>query len=359
MRLFIVFAAVVFHMVMSQEESLNGQCHENDHECLSKTELSIESDAPAGVKIAKGSNKEGRPPEVSLTDCSDRHQQCIQFERQGECNNNPGWMIVNCPKSCKACHLRDAKVRCQRATLNISTEPIYKPGDLNWMFANIAEEFPHYGITVISQSPWIVTFDNFLTDEETDALIATNEGNWERSTDTGSVNEFGETGRVLSTGRTSSNAWCRQNCLENPHVQNVVRKIEEVTKVPRDNYESFQVLQYEVGQRYNMHHDMGERQNLLACGPRILTFFLYLSDVEEGGETAFPLLGHAVKPRKGKALLWPSVMDDNLEQQDPRTNHEAKAVIQGKKYAANTWIHLYDFEKSNLWGCTGTFDQLE
>jgi hypothetical protein len=57
------------------------------------------------------------------------------------------------------------------------------------MFANIAEEFPHYGITVISQSPWIVTFDNFLTEEEADALISTNAGNWERSTDTGSVNE--------------------------------------------------------------------------------------------------------------------------------------------------------------------------
>ena len=35
------------------------------------------------------------------------------------------------------------------------------------------------------------------------------------------------------------------------------------------------------------------RQNLLACGPRILTFFLYLSDVEEGGETKFPFLGHS------------------------------------------------------------------
>ena len=31
----------------------------------------------------------------------------------------------------------------------------------------------------------------------------------------------------------------------------------QVTRVPRENYESFQVLQYDVGQRYNMHHDMG------------------------------------------------------------------------------------------------------
>ena len=76
-----------------------------------------------------------------------------------------------------------------RSAINISTEPIYKPGDLNSMFANIAVEFPHYGISVLSTSPWIVTFDNFLTDEEADALISTNEGNWERSTDTGSVNE--------------------------------------------------------------------------------------------------------------------------------------------------------------------------
>ena len=77
-----------------------------------------------------------------------------------------------------------------RAALNISTEPIYRPGDLDQMFANIEVEFAHYGITVISTSPWIVTFDNFLTDEEAEALISTNEGNWERSTDTGSVNEY-------------------------------------------------------------------------------------------------------------------------------------------------------------------------
>ena len=100
------------------------------------------------------------------------------------------------------------------------------------------------------------------------------------------------------------------------------------------------------------------RQKLLSCGPRILTFFLYLSDVEEGGETVFTNLKLKVKPKRGRALLWPSVQDGNPEEQDPRTNHAAAAVIKGKTYAANAWIHLYDFTKSNLWGCTGAFDYI-
>jgi prolyl 4-hydroxylase len=100
------------------------------------------------------------------------------------------------------------------------------------------------------------------------------------------------------------------------------------------------------------------RQKLLSCGPRILTFFLYLSDVEEGGETVFPTLDIKVKPKRGRALIWPSVLNDNPEEQDPRTTHAAAPVIKGKKYAANAWIHLYDFAKSNLWGCTGAFDYL-
>lgn len=182
--------------------------------------------------------------------------------------------------------------------------------------------------------------------------------NWERSTDSGSENEFGEAGRVLSKGRTSSNAWCRQNCLDDPHVQNVMAKMEEVTFIPWDHYESLQILQYEPGQFYNTHNDMGPRQIRLSCGPRILTFFLYLSDVEEGGETGFPNIGIKVTPKKGRAVLWPSVLNHDLSMQDSRTNHQAHPVVRGTKLAANAWIHLYDFQKSNLWGCTGAFDYL-
>jgi hypothetical protein len=34
------------------------------------------------------------------------------------------------------------------------------------------------------------------------------------------------------------------------------------------------------------------------------------------------------------------------------------SVHSGTKFAANSWIHLYNYEVPNLWGCTGTFDEL-
>jgi prolyl 4-hydroxylase len=37
------------------------------------------------------------------------------------------------------------------------------------------------------------------------------------------------------------------------------------------------VLRYEKGQHYGVHHDYGAEDVKLSCGPRILTFFLYLS----------------------------------------------------------------------------------
>lgn len=80
--------------------------------------------------------------------------------------------------------------------------------------------------------------------------------------------------------------------------------------------------------------------------------------MEEGGETAFPRLNISVHPKKGRALLWPSTLNANPEVQEPRTVHAARPVIRGTKYAANSWIHLYNYAKSNLWGCTGAFDDL-
>lgn len=56
-----------------------------------------------------------------------------------------------------------------------------------------------------------------------------------------------------------------------------------------------------LGQYYRVHHDMypHPHHKELGAGPRTLTVFLYLSDVEEGGETGFPKLNISVEPKKG------------------------------------------------------------
>lgn len=58
------------------------------------------------------------------------------------------------------------------------------------------------------------------------------------------------------------------------------------------------------------------------------------------------------------ALLWPSTLDEDPSSIDYRTYHAALPVIKGVKYAANSWIHLYNYHVPNLWGCTGSFDEL-
>ena len=49
------------------------------------------------------------------------------------------------------------------------------------------------------------------------------------------------------------------------------------------------------------------------------TFFLYLSDVEEGGGTKFDL-GFTVQPKKGKAVIWPATHNERPFVQDPKPN---------------------------------------
>lgn len=74
-----------------------------------------------------------------------------------------------------------------------------------------------------------------------------------------------------------------------------------------------------------------------------MTVFLYLNDVEEGGATAFPELNLTVVPKAGRALLWPSVLNEQPSKIDWSTEHEAMEVTRGTKYGANVWFHLKPF----------------
>ena len=71
--------------------------------------------------------------------------------------------------------------------------------------------------------------------------------------------------------------------MQNKVVSALTDRIAEAMEAPVDNFETFQVLRYLKGQQYVNHHDSNDEDVLDLAGPRVFTFFLYLSDVEEGG----------------------------------------------------------------------------
>ena len=292
------------------------------------------------------------------------------------CQSSPGYMALNCPKTCKMCHLRNAEARCGPLQ---NDNVAMRPGDLDRLFSNLTstpvEEFDEdgsvsysdsefvwtgrnnrpYTIHKLSSSPWIVVIDNVLTGEESDQIIEiAHSVGFIASTTTGEVDVEGKINRRMDRDRTSSQAWCQGSCDTEPLINTLYDRISEITTVPADNFEHLQMLKYEETEFYAAHHDLlGLDPVISACGPRILTFFIYLSDVEEGGETNFPELNMAVVPKKGRAVLWANVLDKDLETQDNLTKHEAKPVIKGRKYGANSWIHLKNYREVNLWACSG------
>ena len=86
-------------------------------------------------------------------------------------------------------------------------------------------------------------------------------------------------------------------------------------------------------------------------GPRVLTAFLYLNDVEQGGGTNFPDLDITVMPKAGRILLWPNVLNENPLRRDDMTHHQALPVEEGIKYGANAWLHLRDFKTDYANNC--------
>eukprot|EP01083_Nonionella_stella_P016195 45293_1 len=299
-------------------------------------------------------------------DCQDKLKECKYWKNAGECLRHPGYMVINCARTCKYCHLQsNYALRCpMNEEYMRQTRVLPKPGDLNQMFENIVSHYNmhknqteddgviEWDLEILSHDPWILRFDNFFTEDEANGIIEA-AGKFERSTDVGQKDETGHFAKVTSTSRTSKNAWCHERCWNHPMVQKVMTRVENLLNISNDNSEHLQILEYKKGQYYKTHHDYIPNQLKMSCGPRILTWFMYLSDVEEGGGTYFPRLKLLNPPKLGRVVFWPSVLDTDASVIDRRTYHEAQAVVKGVKYGANAWYHLYNFQEPNLWTCTG------
>mmetsp|Transcript_16257 Transcript_16257/g.18411 ORF Transcript_16257/g.18411 Transcript_16257/m.18411 type:complete len:509 (-) Transcript_16257:133-1659(-) len=225
-------------------------------------------------------------------------------------------------------------------------------------------------LTQLSQSPRVFSVDNFMTPEEMESIL---EYNRERV----KPSEVGLSGWRDST-RTSSTSWDNRS----PTARVILRRAYDVIALQKEtqNGDSVQILRYENNEWYKPHVDWFNEKSYDDYDPtvnngtnRFVTVFLYLSDVEEGGHTVFPLstthegyngerLVHdgtvntpgyihnddakwvcntsssalRSNPKAGNAVIFYSQGPSG--ELDPYSLHGGCPVIKGVKWSANVWI---------------------
>jgi len=148
-------------------------------------------------------------------------------------------------------------------------------------------------------------------------------------------------GAKIDPVRTSSALELR--LAEMDVVTEIVRaRISAATGLPEAIFEIPQVMHYQVGQEFMLHHDAldpdyaGHQADLACRGQRMGTFLIYLNDDFEGGETVFPKVGLSHRGGAGDALFFANVLPDGHS--DPLALHAGKSPTSGEKWIFSQWI---------------------
>ena len=177
-------------------------------------------------------------------------------------------MRIACPRMCGFCPGHSGRVppvppdaRCRRDNHSAAVPK----GALSPLFERLLRDFPEFTPVALSTDPYVVELHDFVTPAEAAAFQRVCKPHFERSL----------AGDQLNPVRTSFQCWCNfPGCFMDEDVHRVTRRINHVTGTNFDNGEDIQIVRYEPGQFYKVHHD----QNTAVWapqGPRVLTFFMY------------------------------------------------------------------------------------
>jgi prolyl 4-hydroxylase len=184
--------------------------------------------------------------------------------------------------------------------------------------------------------PLIETFEDVYAAEECEYIIALGEGLLQKSV----TLRPDVPGEVKSDIRTSSDHEF-YTFQEDFALRWLQWRMLNLLQVPLHQAEQLVLLRYVPGEEYKPHRDylppsargMGTHPDL--PGQRVHTAFCYLSDVEAGGETDFPLLNVRISPQRGRVVHFLNVLADG--EPDARTLHAGMPVIAGTKWLATLW----------------------
>ncbi|KAF2899667.1 hypothetical protein ILUMI_06507 [Ignelater luminosus] len=187
----------------------------------------------------------------------------------------------------------------------------------------------------IYDNPKLVVYHNVISNATTEVIKNLTKSKLERA-DT--VDKSGEHKKV--NYRISKSAWLTDK--ESEHVDKLSKRIHHMTGLSMESAENLQVVNYGIGGHYRAHFDFALAKDVrtpgeIKYGERLATVLFYLSDVKQGGYTAFPSINVLIKPKKGSALFWYNLNSNG--ESDFNTLHVACPVIVGSKWVANKWIH--------------------
>lgn len=198
-------------------------------------------------------------------------------------------------------------------------------------------------IRTITSSPGLYIVDDFLSSRECASLIRMAK---HTTLNTGTVYDTGGTHDGKDKTQRDSLVCFFHNSKQQTLI-GIEKRIEKLTKIPKNHGGGVQVAYYKKGGFFNPHLDSSKNLK------RVATILMYLNDVEDGGETQFPEIGISVIPKKGRAVLWynyknfPHFNSTNHSYvtfpqkliQDERTCHGGKPVRKGEKWIATKWLY--------------------
>lgn len=238
---------------------------------------------------------------------------------------------------------------------------------------------------VVSTSPYVLLFDDFLSPAEcallralagprlSPALVVQSGENWYD--------------KQLQTRNNEQHWFSPKEERAVPLLRHIIKRMHRTARVPDEYAEALQVGRYNVSTKYEEHLDTDPVHRVA----RPATLITYLSDVEGGGETLFPVgrsdctatwhtdpatgnrsYGAAaccaspekdaaetvrVAPKMGRAVLFFSHFPDgNI---DSRARHIGCPVTEGVKWIAQRWFRFEPYNRVNYAlgaGWDGRFD---
>ena len=334
-------------------------------------------------------------PNKTRERCSNHHRMCASWAAQGMCTpfgydeteerrrsaedtplvgkESVLFMMNFCPLACEMCHEITSFHQCAGKRLPWE-EPSFDVGirSINSFFEQ--KRFPYQPVFVShpnadeelsKDDPYVVVLQNFLSSDEVDMLRSLPSSAHASGS---SANSGWNLRADAQSNRVVASCLIDNACSQDDTYTKIMDRISSLVDVDVSHVEPIEMIQFEPPKQPNtitrLEHNFEVTNLYKPAGPRVLSLFIFLSDVNNddedrrgSGGLGFPYLDWlSIKPKKGMAVLWPNVRSDNLWQLDPLTKFEYFPFQHhgggnNVHFAAMSHIRLYNYTDAYLRGC--------